>query len=260
MQHDLLPLFVFGAVLQQHAVHAVGCLRVAFQEQLPVLRRFRFGLSHAARGVGLALRIAGGHRHSRFPDLPHRAQLAQLSRLGVKGFLVRPDQHLRAHAGQGFAVIGQGMFQHHRPFPGLAIVRGVFQRRAPAHQQTVQVVHTVHVLHFPGLSARCTGLERRVSPARKIQCPAFFRFAAPIGLVDSAECPQHLPAVLQNVQISCIHLSTSTVHRPPGDTSGASMRQTPARSRCTAASRWPLLLPHPVPDPPVHTASAHTAG
>ena len=192
VQKDLRPLAALGIVLFQH-VH-IGPLAgrgVLFQKQRPVRRAGRFRGAHAAHGVGLAARVAGGNGH-RAGLAPCSAQGFQLSGGRVKALGIRPDQDLRAHADHNFLAVRHGVFQHDLPARSrsghvVLAVLGVAQGGTLAQQQAVQVVHPVAAAHGPHGAPGCPGLQCGVSPAGKVLHLGKFCLGAGIAFVQAAK-------------------------------------------------------------------------
>ena len=197
VQQDVLPPARRAVELQGVAVAPRGILGL-LEPDVAVLGAFRLGRAEFVRCVHHARSIAGGHSQAFASLLPAGSQRTQRPRCGVKGHLVRPDEHLGAHAHHLLLAVRHGVLQL---YGCTAVVRGIPQARALHSQQTVQVVHPVHpgcIPHFPpGLA----GLEGRVSPRRKVLLLAQLCLAAGIPLVQPAEYPQELPLAVDLVQV-----------------------------------------------------------
>ena len=197
VQQDVLPPARRAVELQGVAVAPRGIFGL-LEPDVAVLGVFRLGRAEFVRSVYHARSVAGGHSQAFASLLPAGPQRAQRPRCGVKGHLVRPDEHLGPHAHHLLLAVRQGVLQLHG---GAAVVRGIPQGPAFHGHKAVQVVHSVHpgrVSHFPpGLA----GLEGRVSPRRKVLLLAQLCLAAGIPLVQPAEHPQQLPLVVDLVQV-----------------------------------------------------------
>ena len=197
VQQDVLPPARRAVELQGVAVAPRGIFGL-LEPDVAVLGAFRFGRAEFVRRVHHARSVAGGHGQASAALLPAGTQRTQCPRCGVKGHLVRPDEHFGSHAHHLLLAVRQGVLQLHGV---AAVVRGIPQGRAFHGQKAVQVVHPVHPGRLTHLPPGLAGLEGRVSPRRKVFLLAQLCLAARIPLVQPAEHPQQLPLTVDLVQV-----------------------------------------------------------